>query len=43
MKLKEIFISMRNWVGSAQIRDYWRALVNASLNLRVAKYMELVD
>ena len=34
MELKEI-ISMRNWVDSAQNRDYWRALVNAALNLRV--------
>jgi hypothetical protein len=25
----------RNWVNSAQDKDYWRALVNAALNLRV--------
>ena len=25
----------RNWVGSVQDRDYWIALVNAELNLRV--------
>ena len=25
-------ISTRNWVDSAQNRDYWRALVNATLN-----------
>ena len=35
MNLKEIGINMRNWVDSAQDRDYWRALVNAVLNPRV--------
>ena len=35
MDLKEIGISTRSWVNSAQDRDYWRALVNAALNLRV--------
>ena len=35
MDLKETGISTRNWVDSAQERDYWRALVNAALNLRV--------
>ena len=34
MDLKEIGINMRNWVDSGQDRDYWRALVNAALNLR---------
>ena len=33
MDLKEIEINTRNWVDSAQDRDYWRALVNATLNL----------
>ena len=36
MDLKEIVINMRNWVGSAQDRDYWRALVNVTLNLWVS-------
>ena len=35
MELKEIGISSRNWVDSAQDRSYWRALVNTALNLRV--------
>ena len=33
--LDEIGINAGNWVDSAQDRDYWRALVNAALNLRV--------
>ena len=35
MDLKEICISTRNWVDSAQDTDYRRALVNVTLNLRV--------
>ena len=35
MYLEEIGINADNWVDSAQDRDYWRALVNAVLNLRV--------
>ena len=35
MDLKEIGMNAGNWVGSPQDRDYWRALVNAALNLRV--------
>jgi hypothetical protein len=35
MDLKEIGINTRNWVDLAQDRDYWRALVNAALKLRV--------
>ena len=34
MDLEEICINAGNWVDSAQDRDYWRALVNAALNLR---------
>jgi hypothetical protein len=33
--LKEIGINMRNWVYLVQDRDYWRALVNPAMNLRV--------
>ena len=33
--LQEIGIDARNWVDSSQDRNYWRALVNAALNLRV--------
>ena len=42
MDLKEICINTRNWVDSAQGRDYLRALVNAVLNLRVPEAMELI-
>ena len=35
MDLEEIDINTRNWVDSAQDRDYWRALVNAAVNLWV--------
>ena len=32
---EEIGINAGNWVDSAQDRYYWKALVNAALNLRV--------
>ena len=32
---EKIGINTRNWVDSAQDRDYWRAPVNAALNLPV--------
>ena len=35
MDLEEVVINGGNWVDSAQDRNYWRALVNAALNLRV--------
>ena len=35
MDLEEMGINAGNWVDSAQDRDYWSALVNAALNLRV--------
>ena len=34
MDLEEIGINAGNWVDSAQDRNYWRALVNAELDLR---------
>ena len=33
--LEEIGVNAGNWFDSAQDRDYWKALVNAALNLRV--------
>ena len=35
MDLEEIGINAWNWVDSAQDRNYWRALVNATSSLRV--------
>ena len=35
MDLEETGINAGNWVDSAQDRNYWRALVNVALNLRV--------
>ena len=35
MDLEEIGNIAGNWVDSAQDRNYWRALLNAALNLRV--------
>ena len=35
MDLEEIGINAGNWVDWALDRNYWRALVNAALNLRV--------
>ena len=35
MDLEEIGINEGTWVDSAQDRDYWRALVDMALNLRV--------
>ena len=32
--LKEVGIDRRNWVDSAQDSDYWRALMNAAMNLQ---------
>ena len=35
MDLEEIYINAGNWVDSSQDRNYWRAVVNAALNLGV--------
>ena len=35
MNFEEIGNNAGNWVDSAQDRNYWRALVNATLNLGV--------
>ena len=43
MDLEEIGINAGNWVDSAQDRNYWRALVNVALNLRIPYAMELVS
>ena len=43
MDVKEIGVITRNWVELAQDRNYWRALVNTALNLRVSLAMELVS
>ena len=42
MDLKEIIFNMRNWVDWGQDKDYWRALVNVTLNLKVPLAIELV-
>ena len=33
MDLKEIGINTRNWVDSAQDRNYWKSLVNAAFDV----------
>ena len=36
MDLEEIGANTGNWVNSVPDRNYWRAVVNAALNLRVS-------
>ena len=43
MDLEEIGINAENWVDLAQDKDYWRALMNDALNLRVPLAMELAS
>ena len=35
MDLKEIDVNARNWIDSAQDKNYWRILVNIALNLQI--------
>ena len=35
---REVGVNAGNWVHSAQDSDYWRALVNAALNLRLETF-----
>ena len=35
MNLKEIDVNARKWIESVQDKDYWRALVNAALNIQI--------
>jgi hypothetical protein len=35
MDLREIRLGGFDWIGLAQVRDKWRALVNVVMNLRV--------
>ena len=43
MDLKDIFLNTRNWIVSDQFRKYWRPLVNAESNLRVALVTSVVN
>ena len=36
IQLKEIGIDRKNWVDSAQDRDFWRYIVNVASNLRAS-------
>ena len=36
MELNEVGVNARDWVCSVQDEDYWTAVVNATLNLRVS-------
>ena len=43
MDLIEIGVNARTWVDLPQDRNYWRAIVDAALNLWFHKPMELVN
>ena len=35
INLKERVVNTRNWIDSAQDRDYWSALMNVALKFRI--------
>ena len=43
MDHEEIGINAGNWVDLAQDRNYWRALVNATINILVPYAVYLVE
>ena len=43
MDLKQVGIYTSNWVDSAKVKHYWRALVNAALVLSVPQAMQLAN
>ena len=40
MEFKETIVHVRCWIDSTQDRNYWRAFVNTTLNLRVPQATE---
>ena len=41
--LKEIGMNTRNWVVSAQDRDYWKVIVTVALNLLVSSWIVILN
>ena len=42
MDLTDIGVNTRNWIDSAQDRDYWRTHVSATLDLQVPYAMAIL-
>ena len=42
MRFETKSVSIKNWIDSAQNRDFWGDFVNVALNLWVPKDIELV-